>query len=126
MTKHEKAEVRKMRESGCTYEEIGQRYGVSRQRIHQIITYQFKGKIASECIYQGLSNFLMKNKKGGKWLIKETGLPICESSMLNKLRGKTNFTIPEIKVILTVTGLSFEECFKEKETPAAGTARESK
>ncbi len=126
MTKKEAEEARKMREAGCTYQEIGQKYGVSRQRIHQIYSYQFKGKIASECIYQGLSDFLMKNRKGARWLLRETGLPIYENSMLNKLRGKTSFTISEVKVILAITGQTFEECFKEKETQTGGAVRESR
>lgn len=126
MTKKEAAEARKMREAGCTYREIGQKYGVSRQRIHQICSYRFKGKIASECIYEGLSDFLMQNRKGAKWLLRETDLPIHENSMINKLRGKTSFSISEVKTILEITGLTFEECFKEKETQTGGAVRESR
>lgn len=122
----DKDEARKMREAGCTYKEIGQKYGVSKQRVHQMFTHQFKGKIASECIYQGLSDFLTMNRKGAKWLLRETDLPIHESSMLNKLRGKTKFTISEVKAILAITGQTFEECFKEKETQTGGAVRESR
>ena len=38
MPKYTKEEIIKLKESGLTYEKIGLQFGVSRQRIHQIIT----------------------------------------------------------------------------------------
>jgi len=38
MLKYKKEEIIKLKEKGLTYEKIGLNFGVSRQRIHQIIT----------------------------------------------------------------------------------------
>lgn len=38
MTKEQKVEAYSMYLDGCTYQEIGDKFGISRQRVHQLLS----------------------------------------------------------------------------------------
>ena len=128
MTKCEKDKINLMREQGKSYQYIADTFGVSRQRIHQILNYPYnrKNKTATLCIYKGLSEVIYDRKISVSKLCEATGINTDRVTLGHKLKGESDFKISEIKKILKFTGMTFEECFAEKETPAAGTARESR
>lgn len=119
MTKEQKIEMYAMYLDGCTYQEIGDKFGISRQRVHQLLCEplaKVKGKsrqLSETCIYDGLSRFIKANSASCAEIAN-----IIQRSMTNtyqKIVGKKQFTISEIYKILEYTSMTFEECFKLKE-----------
>ena len=117
MTKEEKVEMFRMRLEGKTLQEIGNKYGITRERVRQILSYGSKEekvlKIKKYCIYKKISEYMAKNHI----TVGEIGeiLGICRTSVVYKLKGDTAFKIDEIKKILKFTGMTFEECFATEE-----------
>lgn len=105
-------EMIEMRNDGKTLGEIGQSFGVSRQRIFQIIgnSAKYPGRPIKSCVFPGIKKWLSEHRTS----IKEMGNSLncmCYTSLQNKLCGKSIFTMTEIKAILAYTGLTFEEAF---------------
>ena len=44
MTKEQKVEAYSMYLDGCTYQEIGDKFGISRQRVHQLLDFKINDK----------------------------------------------------------------------------------
>lgn len=67
MTKEQKIEMYAMYLDGCTYQKIGDKFGISRQRVYQLLCEplaKVKGKsrqLSETCIYDGLSRFIKAN-----------------------------------------------------------------
>lgn len=119
MTKQEKLEMFSMRLDGCTFAEIGRRFNVSRQYVEQTLrgTPRKKSQSNSEkCIYKGLSNYISSEGMTLCQLAEIVGLSSTGTTTIRKkITGRRKFNITEIKKILELTGLSFEECFCEKD-----------
>ena len=116
MQKVDVVEAFKMRMKGCTYQEIADVYGVTKQYIHQLLTGAVKEKNRglAKCIYPGLKMWFMST--GTTVDEMNNKLSLCGERCLlyHRLQGKTNFTIREIKAILQYTGMTFEEAFGEE------------
>ena len=105
--------VRALHDRGMTYEEIGQLLGISKQAAHQIATEKrdgFRESIVRKVKYVGLRNWMLENRVnlcelgrrcGGERRLDRCLMKDCEP------RKST------IDAILSVTGLTYEECFKE-------------
>ncbi|MPN40624.1 hypothetical protein SDC9_188162 [bioreactor metagenome] len=112
--------MRQMRESGKTYQEIADHYGVSRQCIQQHLgTYSPNKFIASSIrpvIYEGLREWMLKNKVGYTEMIRRIGktmtMPPVKKCMREKLTGRIRLSISDVDDILRVTGLTYEEAFR--------------
>lgn len=108
-----------MRLNGCTFTEIGKKFNVSRQRVEQILREKPRKKSqsnAEKCIYKGLAAYISSDGMTLWRLAELIGLsPRSTVAICNKITGKRKFNITEIKKILELTGLSFEECFCEKD-----------
>ena len=66
-------------------------------------------------IYPNLKNWMLENKVSISEMKRRIGLDTrsrCSESFRNKLKGRTQLTITDIKKILAVTGGTFEEMFK--------------
>ena len=126
MTKSDKDKINLMRDQGESYQYIANKFGVSRQCIHQIVTRKKKFRTSSICIYKGLSKWIFDHRITSEKLCEMAGININKVTMANKLSGKNEFTLSEIKEILKLTRLTFEDCFLEKESPGAATPRESR
>lgn len=122
MTKEQKLEAYSMRLDGATFQQIADKFGVTKQFIQQSLFPSDNRKVrasnGSMCIYAGLAQFIddyhVTQRKLGELL----GIKCVESSttrVRKRLTGKTPFTINEIYKILEFTGMTFEECFALKE-----------
>lgn len=110
LTKEEKKEVvEQYYRDGRTLRAIAADYGVSHQRIHQIVTGGPRRNKHLECIYPGLRQWIVKKDYSARELAEVTGL--SQRRLYSWLSGATNPPILAIKRILEVTGMDFEEAF---------------
>lgn len=116
-----KAEMIKMRESGATYKDIGEAFGISRQAVFQHIGGMvrggyFKTLSANDCIYPNLRKWMNDNHMSRSKLCRAmfgNTLPSNQHHISNFLRGKNSgATKHTIDKYLTVTGLTYEELFE--------------
>ena len=114
--------ARELRMQGLTFEEIGKRLGVSRQRIAQCCAGMNPEATAWAChkedlesiAYVGLKKWMLENRVSVPELMRRIGLDTGSSRskhFRNRLEGKTQLPISEIKKILAVTGGTFEQMF---------------
>ena len=116
-------EMLQMRMEGATYQEIADKCGISRQRVHQKIgkrqISRFKEISQERCVYVGLRNWMNTNK-------------ICIAELTRRIYGQNDpdsncrtrgrlasncDLIPKrfIDKILKITGLTYEEAFRKDE-----------
>ena len=114
--------ARELRMQGLTFVEIGKRLGVSKQRIAQCCAGMNPEHTAWAChkkdlesiAYAGLKKWMLENRVSVPELMRRIGLDTGSSRskhFRNRLEGKTQLPISEIKKILAVTGGTFEQMF---------------
>ena len=117
MNREDKIEVFKMRLDGFTYQEIAEKFGVSRQYINQMlqnVISERRNKTLNKIVYPNIANWLKDNECSISEFAIRVG--IKRSTLDRKLYGRNKFNSDEIKRILDVTGMKFEECLKMKES----------
>lgn len=114
-----KRQMETLFENGMTYEEIGKNFGISRQRVFQIIggktKYQVKPFTTETCIYSGLRKWLNEHKIGTTELTRKIYRNYSSSnreSVKKMLNGKLKITKTHIDKILEITGLTYEKAFE--------------
>lgn len=111
------------REQGLTYQEIADRCGISKQRVHQIIGVVRKNNVDIESIvYKGIYDYMKENSKitYSTLYSKISGGNSSENAIKNFRvflhnsadEGKLN--IKQIKRLIKLTGKSFEELFERR------------
>lgn len=107
--------IESLRGKGLTYEEIGEVLGITKQRVHQIATKGYTDKFHPESVRQirfvGLRNWMLKNRVKVCELEKMCGLSKIYRSIVTDSYEPSKRTID---AILKVTGLTYEECFREE------------
>ena len=114
--------ARELRMQGLTFAEIGKRLGVSKQRIAQCCAGMNPEATAWAChkedlesiAYVGLKKWMLENRVSVPELMRRIGLDTGSSRskhFRNRLEGKTQLPMREIKKILAVTGGTFEQMF---------------
>ena len=118
MTRLDRIRIFELRHDGMTLEEIGNVYGISRERVRQImeeVTHGYDRKMRcsymQKCIYPGIKKWLLDNRITASELNKKCGLCEKPTLMYNRIMGVTEFKISEIQKILAYTGMTFEEAF---------------
>ena len=108
-----------MKNNGKTYREIGEVFGVSRQRVCQMIgrgdTRFFRHVSAKSCVYKGVRKYLNDNKISIAELVRMVyGAyhPRNFYTMRNRLSGATDMPKSYIDKILEITGLAYEVAFE--------------
>lgn len=116
MTREQKEEAYQLREEGATLAYLGEKYGVTRERVRQILeVYEAQRTGISErlrsCQYPSIRRWMIIR---GYTYCKLANL--CGSTMdtvRNGLTGKTEFKKKTIDAILAVTEMTYEEAFKQ-------------
>lgn len=110
---------RQEREKGLTYQQIADKYGVSRQVVAQACgRYQrsrYRIWTPSMCIYPNVRNWLNKNQITCGELIRRMGWVPYSTNYVKVRDYLTGETYPQkvtIDKFLEVTGLTYEEFFK--------------
>lgn len=114
MSKHPKADLYLAeRAKGLTYRQISEKYGVSYQCVHSVcrnVDGTYKTVITEKgCIYPNLRRWLNKDRRRRDRFFKAMrGVTIRD--MLNGSRQPKKDTIDKM---LALTGMTYEELFKE-------------
>lgn len=114
--------ARELRMQGLTFAEIGKRLGVSKQRAAQCCAGMDSKRTAWAChkedlesiVYTGLKKWMLANRVSVPELMRRIWLDTGSSRskyFRNRLEGKTQLPMREIKKILAVTGGTFEQMF---------------
>ena len=117
MNREDKIEVFKMRLDGFTYQEIAEKFGVSRQYINRMlqnVISERRNKTVNKIVYPNIANWLKNNECSISEFAIRVGME--RSTLDRKLYGRSKFNSDEIKRILDATGMKFEECLKMKES----------
>lgn len=111
-------EMIEMRINGCTFQEIADKYGVSKQYVQQSITNIARTKRGARttsidmCVYSNLKMWMEENGIHLCTLNKILGKSSSGAGRIGeKLRGESDFKISEIKAILKESGKTFEYMF---------------
>ena len=121
--KIDKKEVLDLRNRGVKQAEIARMMGCSRARIGQIcggknILHKRSVALHDDLIYPNIARWLFENQVSMAAFSQSMGKGKRNSSytrIVECLHGKRRFDISEIKKILEVTGMTFEEAFEEAE-----------
>ena len=104
-------QAKAMREAGKTYKEIGEAFGVTRQRAKQLTQYVPGDWVHVDTLldipYKGLREWMVANKVSVAELCRR-----CECDVRRAVmgRGASKHTLD---AILRATGLDYETCFEE-------------
>ena len=109
MTREEKIGMFCMRMDGYTLQEIGNKYGITREYVRQILDVGKRKDISQKIVYPGLKQYLVENKMSVRKLSFLIGTQY--QTALNALCGKSKPGMDVINKILQVTGLTYEEAF---------------
>ena len=105
--------IRKLHDEGLTYEKIGEIFGISKQAAQQASRTGLKDYFHENTIqkvkYAGLRKWMLKNRMSLSKMEQATGM----SRLYKTLTGACEPRKKTIDAILSVTGLTYEECFKE-------------
>lgn len=112
MTREEKIEAFAMRLDGKTYEEIGKRFGLTKQRIEQILNVSGRDMSLKGIIYPNLCRHIREHYGSVPKFDDALGYAGRNPNLMyRRLRGEGTIAISEVRKILELTGMTFEECF---------------
>ena len=116
------AQMIEMHEKGMSYTDIGKEFGLSRQRVFQLIgggcKTHYQGIKPENCVYEEIRKFLIANRMS----IAEFSRRIYGDNHANhqhrlaKVLKGSNAHKSVIDRILIVTGLTYEQAFKRSDT----------
>lgn len=111
-SKAELMEMFQLRVEGYSLQEIGDKFGITRERVRQILSKPVRVAKAStiKCVYPAISDYLKCNRISAYQFASRTG--IAYATLCNTLTGRTNPNKRVIDKILSETGLTYEEAFR--------------
>ena len=112
-------QAQELRDAGWTCQAIADLLGVSKQYISQILRADEISYVPIRGIcYPGLRQWLSAHRYGMPKLLDALGYQYSGNASVylhKRLQGKTEFRISEIREILKLTGLTFEDAFSREE-----------
>lgn len=116
MTKQQKEECYQLRHQGMTLGQLGVKYGLTRERIRQIMKeYEERrsGKAArlKTMVFPALRHWMIVKGHTYNSLAEACGVSMV--TIRNNLTGQTDLKKGTIDAILEVTGLTYEEAFRK-------------
>lgn len=110
MTREQKVEAYSMLLDGHTMQEVGEKFGVSRQRIQML--FPAVGRCGGRnYVYPNITKWMIENRMSGAELAKLVG--VSASQVSSWFRGLHDPRKCFIDRILAVTGMTYEEAFYE-------------
>lgn len=110
MTREEKIEAYTMRLDGHTLQEIGDKFGVTREYIRQIVGSCGKTRTIKNCVYPAIGEWFSEHGTSPYDLSEECGLSF--RTLCNALTGKNDPSKKTIDKILSATGMTYEDAFQ--------------
>jgi hypothetical protein len=116
LTRAQKEEAYELRQEGATLQWLGDKYGLTRERMRQILeVYEARrngisGSLKS-CKYPALKHWMIVNDLNYTRLARLCGTTM--ESVRNGLTERTDIKKKTIDAILEVTGLTYEEAFRK-------------
>lgn len=115
-----RSEMAEMRANGATYAVIAEKYGCTRQTVHSMLnrkaTPRKPYRVHVNTVYPNLHNWLYAHSISAQKFAGVMGVSYHVCRRL--LRGEAPFTIAQIRTVLEMTGMDFNEVFGEA-TPDA-------
>lgn len=121
MADERKEQMREMFSQGMNYSEIGKKFGISRQRVYQLIGGSYRNNFRAikpeACVYVEIRKFLNENHIS---INKFTRMVFgCyenryRKNLCNLLKGEDGFK-SVIDKVLVATGLTYEQAFKRSD-----------
>lgn len=115
MTNEQVLDMVSMRLNGSSLQEIGDKYGYTREYVRIWMPQGLRGRIKSELavqrtVYPALKEFMIKRDMSISVFSKTCKVNKCTMDKI--LRGEVSPTKSNIDKILSVTGLTYEQAFK--------------
>ena len=114
MTREEKIDAFTMRLDGYTLQEIGDKYGVSRERIRQMfaqVTTE-SGISRKNYIYPNIADWMVENNVTQSLFCRELGC--CKSTISGYLTGRISPSFEFINKVLEITKMPYEVAFSKE------------
>ena len=114
MTREDKIKAYTMRLDGYTFQDIADKFGVSKQYIHSLFGGRVSETLVNGCRYPNITGWMANNNMdvcGMRHLLNDMDY----RGFRSRLFGKTEFRLSEIKKILHITGMTFEKAFFDRE-----------
>lgn len=112
LTEEEKQKIIEMRFNGYKVQEIAEKMHVSQATISNYTPKGIYNRSKSNCKYAGIKEWLRKNGMSQRAFAKR--LYMSEGTLRAYLSGKINVKKSVIDKMLEITGMSYEECFREE------------
>lgn len=111
MTNEQKAQAYLMLLNGATLKEAAETFGVSRQRMQQLFPKVFPRGPRIKCIYPNIKRWIYENCGTQQKFAEMIG--VCQKTAYDYLTGRRSPHKEIIDKILEVTGMTYEEAFKQ-------------
>lgn len=111
LTREEKIDMFSMRLDGYTLQEIGDKYGVTREAVRRMFAVVCceSGIVRKRYIYPNIADWMREKRMTQTALCKEVGM--AQNTVSAIMTGKQNPNFSFVQAILRLTGMSFDEAF---------------
>lgn len=115
ITNDQKVEMFRMRVEGTPLAEIGEKYGISKQGVQQMLggIIHTPREVSRKCVYPNLQRWCVDHETSFRQLAIKAG--VTPQAIYGKMSGEIGFTQIQIDGILEVTGLTYEEAFMRED-----------
>jgi hypothetical protein len=111
MTKEQKIEAYTMILDGCTLTEVGDKFGISKQRVSQMFPQANKkvDAAAEGCVYPNISKWMVEHRAGFASIARGCGS--TTPTIRYALTSGGSIRKDLIDALLRLTGMTYEEAF---------------